>query len=853
MLRIHTTTSVGAAKSYYTHGLKQESYYSQKTEIVGQWHGAGAERLGLGSEIHGEAFGALCENRSPVNGDRLTERNDANRRVGFDFTFNAPKSVTLAYELTGDERIAEKFKEAVRDTMYEIEQDSQVRVRKDGAFENRNSSNMVWGEFTHSTSRPVDGVIDPHLHTHCFVFNSSFDSVENKWKALELGDIRKDAPYYEAAFHSRLALGLNELGYDVEKQSRGLSKGFGWEVKGVERETIEKFSRRTEEIEKVAKEQNIVDDRLKDGLGARTRKSKQPEIGKDVLRNEWLGRLSSKELQVFSTLRGRAVKRDIDNAEVKEKSELAVDYALLHKLERQSVVSEKRLLETALRQGIGSVSVDSVHDALLSRDDVVAREREGRRFSTTKEVLGEEKEMLGFERFGRGSRKSLFEGGKVKRDFLNAEQRSAVRHVWESYDRVIAIRGGAGVGKTTLMQEAVAGIESGGKKVSVFAPSSEASRGVLRGEGFSDAETVQQLLVNERMQEKVNGGVIWIDEAGLLGSRTLNKVFKIADEQDARVVLSGDSKQHHSVERGDAFRLLQERGMAVAEVKEIQRQRGDYKQAVKHLSTGDVERGWQGLEDLGVIHEVEDLESRKDMVISAYQEANRKGQTVLVVSPTHAEARSITNALRSSEKEIGRLGLEDKDFSVLSSLNLTEAERGQVESFREGQVIQLHQNIKGFKRGDKAEVLSIDVKQGVVLVSGAGNPKGAENTNKGNSSGQVDIGEEYRVLPLDKAKHFQVYEKKNLGVAKGDKLRITQNGFGFDKGTVHIDAKIYAKDFFLSQTVVFERVASPPKPRLSSLSKSNCKTSMKSNTFLKEIYLLSRVVFGHLVRPAISV
>ena len=73
------------------------------------------------------------------------------------------------------------------------------------------------------------------------------------------------------------------------------------------------------------------------------------------------------------------------------------------------------------------------------------------------------------------------------------------------------------------------------------------------------------------------------------------------------------------------------------------------------------------------------------------------------------------------------------------------------------------------------------------------------------------------------------------------------------KGTVHIDAKIYAKDFFLSQTVVFERVASPPKPRLSSLSKSNCKTSMKSNTFLKEIYLLSRVVFGHLVRPAISV
>ena len=91
--------------------------------------------------------------------------------------------------------------------------------------------------------------------------------------------------------------------------------------------------------------------------------------------------------------------------------------------------------------------------------------------------------------------------------------------------------------------------------------------------------------------------------------------------------------------------------------------------------------------------------------------------------------------------------------------------------------------------------------------------------------------------------------KDNRGIANEEIDQFEQA----TKGTVHIDAKIYAKDFFLSQTVVFERVASPPKPRLSSLSKSNCKTSMKSNTFLKEIYLLSRVVFGHLVRPAISV
>ena len=217
-------------------------------------------------------------------------------------------------------------------------------------------------------------------------------------------------------------------------------------------------------------------------------------------------------------------------------------------------------------------------------------------------------------------------------------------------------------------------------------------------------------------------------------------------------------------------------GMAVAEVREIQRQQGDYKQAVKHLSTGDIAKGWQGLEDLGVIYEADDLESRKDMVVAAYQQANHKGESVLVVSPTHAEARLITNALRSSEKDAGRLGLEDQDFSVLASLNLTEAEKSQIESFKEGQVIQLHQNIKGFKRGEKAEVLGVDVEKGVVLISG--NAKGGENTNKESLSSE---GEEYRILPLDQAKHFQIYEKRNLGIAEGDKLRITQNGFAFDK------------------------------------------------------------------------
>ncbi len=77
------------------------------------------------------------------------------------------------------------------------------------------------------------------------------------------------------------------------------------------------------------------------------------------------------------------------------------------------------------------------------------------------------------------------------------------------------------------------------------------------------------------------GQLIWIDEAGLLGTKTMAQVFALAERLDARVLLSGDRRQHGSVERGAALRLLEEEaGLVPAEVKDIQRQAGAYKAAV---------------------------------------------------------------------------------------------------------------------------------------------------------------------------------------------------------------------------------------------------------------------------------
>src|SRR5439155_2875840 len=170
----------------------------------------------------------------------------------------------------------------------------------------------------------------------------------------------------------------------------------------------------------------------------------------------------------------------------------AMDFALQHCYERASVVTDKELLRHALRFGVGDVNLDQVKRQLL-RNEFVKEEVRGHQWFTTTEVLAEEKRLIDFVKDGREKFKP-FDAGiyQFLNQTLSDEQRQAVMHVLRSSDRVTAIRGGAGTGKTTVMKEAVAAIESRGQKVFTFAPSAEASRGVLRSDAcFANAETVE--------------------------------------------------------------------------------------------------------------------------------------------------------------------------------------------------------------------------------------------------------------------------------------------------------------------------------------------------------------------------
>lgn len=732
MLRITQNSTAEGAKSYYS----TADYYTEGQELVGQWRGEGANRLGLHGSVKQNDWDALCDNRSPITGDVLTPRQKQERRVGYDFNFHVPKSVSVLYGLTRDDRILEAFRDSVDATMEDMEAETKTRVRSEGRNEDRLTGNMVWGEFIHFTARPVDGVPDPHLHAHCFVFNTTWDEKESRWKAGQFGGIKRDATFFEAVFHSRLARRLEEVGLPVERTKRG------WELRDVPASAIQKFSRRTALIEEKAKEQGVTNADAKGELGAKTRERKQKDLSLDDLRDQWTSRLTQDELDAMKTVRGR-----LGDGSIPEDGRIAEDamtHAIEHCFERSSVLPERRLLTEALKRSVGSASPEAVTKQLESRG-LMAAQRDGRRLVTTKSVLDEERRMIAFARDGRGTCRKL--GGAGEYEFRNKTlargQVAAVLHVLNSRDRVMLIRGAAGTGKTTMMQEAVDAIESNGTRVHTFAPSADASRGVLRSEGFADADTVARLLKDERMQADLTGQVIWIDEAGLLGTKTTADVFALAAKLNARVIMSGDRRQHGSVERGAALRLLEEQaGLVPAEIRDIQRQKGDYRQAVQCLSEGRTEAGFRQLDKLGWIREVSETERYKSLA-EDYVATVDAGKSALVVSPTHLESEWITDEIRSRLKTLGRLGSGERRLNTLENANLTEGERADAVNYDAGDVLVFHQNAKGFTKGQRVTA--------------------------GVSS-----------LPLAQADKFQVFHPGTLHIAPGELIRITRNGMTAD-------------------------------------------------------------------------
>ncbi|MBA4131673.1 MAG: hypothetical protein C0519_09635 [Hyphomicrobium sp.] len=775
MLVILKSGSSEAARSYFDQSLRIGDYYREGEQVLGRWHGIGAARLGLAGEVSRRDFCALIDNRDPRSGKQLTPRMKADRVPGFDFTFTAPKSVSVLYAMTRDERITDALRASVADAMREVERDMKTRVRVNpkgrlptqSLDEDRVTGNMVWAEFLHHTARPIAGIPDPHLHIHAYAMNLTYDAVEKRWKAAQIGDIKGEANYYEAVYHAALAKRLVDLGYGIDRRGRF------FEVAGLDRDLLDRFSQRRDVVEKAAVAEGSEDNpQAKRTLSRLTREKKSENLTIAELFDVWKARLFPKERvavdRVIESARHGLVQAPSDDV----RQIMGVE--LSDALRSESAVSEKMVLTRVLRRGFGALVAADAKVALEHRE-IIRGKVGGRSWITTMEAYGREQAVVSFARKGRNRCAALGAGGyEIQTAWLNDQQRAAIRHVWTSQDQLMMVRGGAGVGKTTLMGEAVAGITAGGHKCFVFASTVPATE-VLRVDGFKGAQTVQKLIASMQLQSELGrGAVIWVDEAGLIDMETMHRLFQLAEHHRWRVILSGDEKQHSPVRRGDAMRLLRDRAhLPLAEVTEIVRQRGDYKQAVQSIQDGLIADGWKQLEAMGAIIEVSGVE-RIERLAADYVQSLEQGNSVLVVAPTNRERQAVTLQIREALKREGLLGKQEHDTQFLRNLYWGNEAKADLSRYRTGLVVRFRQHVPGVAAGTSLEI------------------EGA--SDDGRLYGRLADGE-IREVPLGHVDRFEVYAGERRQFAVGDRVRMvercpTADGGELTKGSFHTIAGI---------------------------------------------------------------
>jgi ATP-dependent exoDNAse (exonuclease V) alpha subunit len=314
-----------------------------------------------------------------------------------------------------------------------------------------------------------------------------------------------------------------------------------------------------------------------------------------------------------------------------------------------------------LRHGRGHLQLEELKTAALREESRGLVLKAGNEVAT-QESLAREREMIQTIHRGQGQFPRL--GGTeefVVSDRLRPEQKHAVQVVLDSRDLAVNLRGAAGTGKTATLQEIQRGVAEGGREIVAVAPTRSAVE-ELEKLGFSHALTMERLLQDQKERQQLAGKVLIVDEAGMVSSRQMSELLKLAERSRTQILFSGDTRQIQSVEAGDALRVLeQESRLKSVSLRQVQRQTlAEYRKAVEELRQNPA-RGFRQLEQMGAVREVEWL-LRPQEVSQAYREAivqpNAKGQTreVLVVAPTHEEIRRLTEAIRSDRQSAGELG-----------------------------------------------------------------------------------------------------------------------------------------------------------------------------------------------------
>ena len=268
MQSTHKISGAAAAgfAAYLTASANRGDYYvgGELEGEGGAWHGSpeALDELGLdpAQRVRRSELVTLMDGRSPRTGEPIRRvGGDGSRVAGVDLTFSAPKSVSALWAVSGPYRRAQievAHRRAVASALARVQREVPVvRRREGGLLRQEPARSLVAAEFVHTSSRLTrdqerDGVPDPQLHSHVVVLAAQ--RVDGRFAAVDSRELFRSQRVNGAWYRAELAHELRGLGLGLERRTG--REGRFFEVAGIPDQLVKRWSRRTEVIERAARE-----------------------------------------------------------------------------------------------------------------------------------------------------------------------------------------------------------------------------------------------------------------------------------------------------------------------------------------------------------------------------------------------------------------------------------------------------------------------------------------------------------------------------------------------------------------------------------------------------------------------
>jgi conjugative relaxase-like TrwC/TraI family protein len=679
--------SVGR-EAYYTRELAtdHEQYLSGHGESPGRWYGAGANSLGLAGEASPAGFQAMFEGRDPTTGQLLGRPHGRNAVPAFDVVLRPTKSVSVLYGL-GDPATGRAVLEAHHGGLAEAVAylDEHLGARRGhGGVQHVSGQGLLAVGFDHRTSREGD----PLLHTHLVIANR-VQGPDGRWTALDGRDLFRHRLAADAVYRATYQRELvRTLGVEWTPADAHGNR----ELQGMSEALVRSFSKRTgqidAELDRLTVDGRERTPRLVKWTVQATRKPKQHETS-DTLYDRWRQEAAERGHHADTLVRevtGRTANRVQDQT----MSDAAVG-RLFDRLAgpdgltaQASTFARPDVLVAlgASLDGADRTELEALADRFLAERavSVVAdRALEERRWSTP-DLLAVEQRLV-TTATGRTGEQTAVASHETVREALaahpsaGADQQAMVRDLCQGGQGVAVVVGRAGTGKTFALGIARHAWQLDGYQLLAAAPTGIAAMS-LQGEGFEDVATCDRLLGDlDRGTEQLDPRtVLVIDEAGMVGSRKLTRLFEHADQARAKVVLVGDDRQLAAIDAGGGFRALRLR-LGASELTENRRQHQAWEREALDLVRSGL------VEDAVAAYQAHDrvvaADSKPAATLAllqdwwaAYQEAEGdSAQEVIVLAARRAEVDRLNTACQELLAARGRLGgdrlqVEDRQLAV---------------------------------------------------------------------------------------------------------------------------------------------------------------------------------------------